>query len=189
MNEESAAQSKKEDADAALKDAQSEKNEAARNRVVQKPRKNMMTQLYKNGELTQADVDQANTNAEKEAENAVKEQKRQVESAQKAADAAKQALETAKQEFDNLGGAQALQDAESKKTTAQKNVEQAEKDKDQTQKNLEAAQKELENVQNQLNSAQKALQTSTAAQTAADNELKRCAGSESLRRDVAEGYR
>ena len=60
--------------------------------------------IYKNGELTQADVDQAQ-NAEKEAENAVKEQKRQVESKQTAADAAKQALETAKQEFDNLGGA------------------------------------------------------------------------------------
>ena len=74
------------------------------------------------------------------------EQESQVESAQKAADAAKQALETAKQEFDNLGGAQALQDAESKKTTAQKNVEQAEKDKDQTQQNLEAAQKELEKL-------------------------------------------
>ena len=86
----------------------------------------MMKQLYKNGELTQADVDQAQ-NAEKEAENAVKEQERQVESAQKEADAAKQALETAKQEFDKLGGAQALQDAESKKTTAQENVEQAEK--------------------------------------------------------------
>ena len=40
------------------------------------------------------------------------EQESQVVSAQKAADAAKQALETAKQEFDNLGGAQALQDAE-----------------------------------------------------------------------------
>ena len=35
---------------------------------------------------------------------------------QASADAAKQALETAKQEFDNLGGAQALQDAKSKKT-------------------------------------------------------------------------
>ena len=42
----------------------------------------------------------------------MKEQERQVESAQKEADAAKQALETAKQEFDKLGGAQALQDAE-----------------------------------------------------------------------------
>ena len=55
----------------------------------------------------------------------MKEQESQVESKQTAADAAKQALETAKQEFDNLGGAQALQDAKSKKTTAQKEVDQA----------------------------------------------------------------
>ena len=56
----------------------------------------------------------------KEAENAVKEQKRQVESKQTAADAAKQALETAKQEFDNMGGAQALQDARTKKRLLEK---------------------------------------------------------------------
>ena len=82
--------------------------------------------IYKNGELTQADVDQDEHGCR--GSKKCGDRKRRVgRSAQKAADAAKQALETAKQEFDNLGGAQALQDAESKKTTAQKNVEQAEK--------------------------------------------------------------
>ena len=66
------------------------------------------------------------------------EQESQVESAQKAADAAKQALETAKQEFDNLGGAQALQDAESKKTTAQKEVDQANTNAKEARKHGEA---------------------------------------------------
>ena len=69
--------------------------------------------IAQNGELTQADVDQANTDAE-EAKNAVTEQECQVESAQKEADAAKQALD----------------DAEKKRAQAEADVQKAKEERD-----------------------------------------------------------
>ena len=75
--------------------------------------------IVKNGELTQADVDQANTDAE-EAKNAVTEQECQVESAQKEADAAKQALETANRSLIIWEAHRHCRMQKVKKTTAQK---------------------------------------------------------------------
>ena len=61
-DEESAAQSKKEAADAALNDAQTKKLKAQTS--LSEAQKKYDETIVKNGELTQADVDQANTDAE-----------------------------------------------------------------------------------------------------------------------------